>query len=80
MVPPSGYDSVAMLLNGAPLKVSGEKTITEFIDSDCQLMVRKLAMRAVTSRPSTLTVIVSPSASPSCLPISSPNETNGGPS
>ena len=31
-------------MKGAPRKAFGEKIITELIDSDCQLMVRRLAI------------------------------------
>ena len=54
--------------------------MTVFIESDFQSISRKFAIVAVTSRPRTLTVTVSPSLRPSCAPMVASKETSGGPS
>src|SRR6516164_2975538 len=79
VVPPSANVSVAMSLCGAPSKMPGEKTSTKLMPRFSQSTARKFAIRAVTLRPSTLTVIVSPTfRSRSCALLLS-NETSGSP-
>ena len=56
-VPPSAKVSVAMSLCGAPANVPGENTSTKLMPRFSQSTARRLAMRAVMLRPSTLTVI-----------------------
>ena len=75
----SGIVSVASQECGAPAKVLGEKIITKLMLIDSHSTVRKLAILAVTLRPSTLTVMVSPSFRPISLPSSAENETSGSP-
>ena len=75
----SGVVSVASQECGAPAKVLGENTMTKLMPIDSHFTSRKLAMRAVTLRPSTLTVIVSPSFRPSSPASSAENETSGSP-
>ena len=77
----SGWASVrvAIWLCGAPLKALGENTSTKLMPRPCQSMLRRLAILAGMSRPSTLTTISSPilSFSPSAIFFSI--ETSGGP-
>ena len=65
---------------GAPRKVLGENTMTKLMDSDCHSTCRRLATRAVTFRPSTLTVSVSPMLTPRPSAISASSDTSGSPS
>ncbi len=53
--------------------------MTKLIAKLRQLTLRRLAMVAVTLRPSTLTVSESPSFKPSPAAISASSETKGGP-
>ena len=71
--------SVASQACGAPAKALGENTMTKLMPIDSHSTCRRLAMRAVMSRPSTLTVTVSPSFSPSSLASSAEKETSGSP-
>ena len=77
---PSGSFIVAKTACGAPMNVFGENTMTKLIDSDSQSTLRRLAMRAVTSRPSTFTVMASPTVTPMPAAISASSDTNGSPS
>jgi hypothetical protein len=65
--------------SGAPAKVFGVKTSTKLMPMLCQSTARMLAMVAVMLRPSTLTVTLSPSLSPSPSAIRFSIETSGGP-
>ena len=67
---------MAIWVAGAPRKVAGENTITKLIPRLCQSSVRRLAMRAVMRRPSTLTLTVSPSLRPSPSATLFSNETS----
>ena len=64
---------------GASRKLAGENTITKLMPRLCQSSVRRLAMRAVRMRPSTLTVTLSPTLRPSPSATLFSNETSGGP-
>ncbi len=74
-----GSAAVNRPVKGAPLNVLGEKTKTKLIAKLRQSTRRRLATRAVTSRPSTLSVTRSPifTPSPSATPASI--DTSGGP-
>ena len=78
-VPPSGQARIASEPKGAPRKALGEKIITEFSASVRHSTTRKLATIAVTSRPSTLTVTLSPSFRCKPSAILPSKETRGGP-
>ena len=54
-----------MWVAGAPRNVAGENTMTKLMPRFCQSSVRRLAIRAVMLRPSTLTVTGSPTFRPS---------------
>ena len=56
--------TVARCVCGAPAKVLGENTMTKLMPSDRHSTWRRLAIVAVMLRPSTLTVIVSPTPRP----------------
>ena len=62
-----GQAMVARWVCGAPAKVLGENTMTKLIARDCHCTLRKLATRATISRPSTLTVTVSPLFNPNAV-------------
>ena len=68
-----------MWVCGAPRKVLGENTITKLMPRLCQSTVRRLAIRALMLRPSTLTITGSPTLRPSPSAIRFSNETSGGP-
>ena len=57
----------------------GENTMTKLMASDDQLNSRLLAMAPVISRPSTLTVMVSPNLRPKASNTSRSSEISGGP-
>ncbi len=77
--PPCGSVRVAIWVCGAPAKVLGENTSTKLMPRLCQSTVRRLAMVAVISRPSTLTTTSSPILSPRPLASFFSNDTSGGP-
>ena len=74
-----GKASVARCVCGAPANVLGEKTMTKLMPRLRQLILRRLAIRAVSVRPSTLTAISSPMERPSPSATSASTETSGGP-
>ena len=70
---------VAIQLCGASSSTPGFRTKTKLIWKLCQSTSRKLYMRAVTSRPRTLILIVSPIVRPKSSAASFDIETSGGP-
>ena len=76
---PPSISTVTTWLCGADFKVLGENTMTKLMPRVRQFTLRKLATCAVTSRPSTLTVTLSPILRPMSLATSSTKETSGGP-
>ena len=74
-----GSVMVASRLCGAPASVLGENTITKLSDRLSHFTSRRLAMRAVTLRPSTFTVTLSPTLSRSPLAMSASKDTSGSP-
>ena len=71
--------SVARWVCGAPAKVLGENTMTKLMPSVCHSTLRRLAMRAVMLRPSTLTVMRVAELQPEAVGDPRSNETSGWP-
>ena len=71
--------AVASWVCGAASNAPGAKMMVKLICIVPHSMWRRLAIRAVTSRPSTLTVKVSPTWMPKPAASSAENEINGGP-
>ena len=76
---PPFISTVTIWLWGADFNVLGENTMTKLMPMLRQFTLRKLATFAVTSRPKTLTVTVSPIFRPTSFAISSTKDTSGGP-
>ena len=71
--------AVAIWVCGAPSNIPGEKIMTKLIDSVVQSISRRVAIRADTSRPKMLTVIISPILRPNAAAARASNDTSGGP-
>jgi hypothetical protein len=75
-----GACTVAISLVGAPASALGDSTKVKFMPRLAQSMRRSEAMRAVISRPSTSTVMLSPTPTANPRAMLASSESNGGPS
>ncbi len=66
-------------LCGAASSMPGEKTMTKLMPRLVQSISRRLAIRAETSLPRTLTVKLSPTSSPNAFAARASKETSGAP-